>query len=79
MKKLCVMVIERGDCTGLKNLKISGKDLKELGIQAGRQLGMILQELLDEVLDNPQLNNADYLNGRALELAGQQRIFGDTV
>lgn len=79
MKKLCVMVIERGDCTGLKNLKVSGKDLKELGIQAGRQLGMILQELLDEVLDNPQLNNADYLNGRALELAGQQRIFGDTV
>lgn len=79
MKKLCVMVIERGDCTGLKNLKISGKDLKELGIQAGRQLGMILQELLDEVLDNPQLNNADYLTGRALELAGQQRIFGDTV
>ncbi len=79
MKKLCVMVIERGDCTGLKNLKISGKDLKELGIQAGRQLGMILQELLDEVLDNPQLNNADYLAGRALELAGQQRIFGDTV
>lgn len=79
MKKLCVMVIERGDCTGLKTLKISGKDLKELGVQAGRQLGMILQELLDEVLDNPQLNNTDYLSRRALELAGQQRISGDTV
>lgn len=71
MKKICVMVMERGDCTELRNLKISGRDLMEAGFPAGKQLGEILQKLLCEVLDNPKFNEYNYLLKRAVELAGQ--------
>ena len=71
MRKICVMVKERGDCTELRNLKISGRDLMEAGFPAGKQLGEILQKLLCEVLDNPKLNEYNYLLKRAVELAGQ--------
>ena len=70
MKKICVMVMERGDCTELRNLKISGKDLVGAGFPAGKQLGEILQKLLCEVLDNPEFNEYNYLLKRAVELAG---------
>ena len=71
MKKICVMVMERGDCTELRTLKISGKDLRGAGFPAGKQLGEILQRLLCEVLDNPEFNEYNYLLKRAVELAGQ--------
>ena len=71
MRKICVMVKERGDCTELRNLKISGKDLVGAGFPAGKQLGEILQKLLCEVLDNPKFNEYNYLLKRAVELAGQ--------
>ena len=71
MKKTCVMVMERGDCTELRTLKISGKDLMGAGFPAGKQLGEILQRLLCEVLDNPKFNEYNYLLKRAVELAGQ--------
>lgn len=71
MKKICVMVKERGDCTELRNLKISGRDLMEAGFPAGKQLGEILQKLLCEVLDNPKFNEYNHLLKRAVELAGQ--------
>lgn len=71
MRKTCVMVMDRGDCTGLSSLRISGKDLKDAGFQSGKQLGVTLQELLREVLDNPQLNERDYLLKRAVELKEQ--------
>lgn len=71
MKKICVMVKERGDCTELRKLKISGRDLIEAGFPAGKQLGEILQKLLCEVLDNPKFNEYNYLLKRAVELAGQ--------
>ncbi len=71
MRKICVMVKERGDCTELRKLKISGRDLMEAGFPAGKQLGEILQKLLCEVLDNPKFNEYNYLLKRAVELAGQ--------
>ena len=40
---------------GLKDLKINGKDLNELGLK-GRIVGDILDKILDIVLENPLLN-----------------------
>lgn len=71
MRKTCVMVMERGDCTELRTLKISGNDLKEAGVPAGKQIGAVLQELLCEVLDNPALNDANYLLEKAVKMAGR--------
>jgi len=64
-KKLHREVVERNDCVLLKQLAINGKDLIELGAAPGKQLGEILERLLQEVLDAPELNQKDILLQRA--------------
>ncbi|MDR2501163.1 MAG: HD domain-containing protein [Treponema sp.] len=45
----------------LKDLAVSGRDIMGLGIAPGRPLGIILQELLEAVLDDPALNTKENL------------------
>lgn len=71
MRNICVTVLERGDCTSLKELRITGKLLMNSGFEAGKQLGGLLEELLLEVLNNPALNDTEYLLERAKELKTQ--------
>jgi len=51
-------------------LKIDGKGIMELlGISPGPKIGQILNALLEEVLDDPNLNNEEYLNKKTIELS----------
>ena len=54
-------IMSRGDCLSLKELALSGNDLKELGIPEGRMLGQTLKKLFDMVLSQPELNTKDQL------------------
>ncbi|QXM06172.1 CCA tRNA nucleotidyltransferase [Crassaminicella indica] len=45
----------------LKDLQITGNDLISLGIPQGKQVGILLEQLLDKVLENPNLNEKDQL------------------
>jgi len=45
----------------VKDLKINGYDLMELGVEQGFMIGKILNGLLEKVLDNYELNNRDVL------------------
>ena len=56
------------DCLTLKELKINGNQLKELGIREGKIIGSILNTLLTMVLENPQLNHYEYLKELALKI-----------
>lgn len=60
-KKLLDEVVEAEECLTLKDLKINGKDLIAMGIAPGKEIGRILNGLLKEVLENPELNNRDVL------------------
>jgi tRNA nucleotidyltransferase/poly(A) polymerase len=51
----------------LGDLAVDGNDLIALGIKPGPQLGRLLHELLDEVVDEPALNTRDQLLSRAKE------------
>ena len=51
----------------LRDLAIDGNDLIELGFRPGPQLGHILHDLLDAVVDEPALNTRDELLARAKE------------
>ncbi len=62
-------ILERGDCLSLRQLKVSGDDLIAAGLTKGKQLGQILNTLLDEVLTDPGKNEREYLLSRALELS----------
>jgi putative nucleotidyltransferase with HDIG domain len=57
------------DPVSVKMLKINGDDLMAyLKIQPGPKIGAILDVLLAEVINNPKLNNKDYLEEKSKEL-----------
>lgn len=45
---------------GVKNLAINGNDLKEIGI-FGKEIGEVLNALLEKVIENPELNEKETL------------------
>src|SRR6185503_605915 len=49
-------------------LKIDGRKVMEMGEKPGPRIGWILHALLEEVMDEPVKNSADYLEKRAGEL-----------
>ncbi len=58
------------DPISVKQLAIGGGDIIALtGREAGPYIGLILDVLLSEVLDDPKLNTKDYLSKKAAELA----------
>ena len=61
-------IIAAGDCLRIKDLQINGKDLIDLGVPQGTRIGEILNAVFDEVVEDPQLNNREYLLKRAKEL-----------
>lgn len=57
------------DPISVKMLKINGDELmSELGIKPGPKVGLILNSLLVEVLDDPNKNTKEYLKKRIYEL-----------
>lgn len=51
-------------------LKIDGKRIMEITkLAPGPKIGFILHAMLEEVLDNPELNTAEHLERRAMEMA----------
>lgn len=53
-------ILQRGDCISLQQLAIGGKDLQSIGL-SGIQIGKVLNELLEIVLQNPNKNEYDTL------------------
>jgi hypothetical protein len=64
-----VMEKVQNDPVSVKMLKLNGNDLiSELGLKPGPKIGAILDVLLSEVIEDPKLNNREYLLKRAREL-----------
>lgn len=68
IETLYQVIVQDKDCVSLKNLQIRGKDLIEIGMQPGKEIGIILQILLAMVIDDPSLNHKDILIEKAKEL-----------
>lgn len=51
-------------CVSLKTLAVSGKDLIQAGMKPGKEIGDKLAELLELVLDNPEMNTKEKLLSR---------------
>ena len=59
-------VIRSRQCVSLKTLAVTGKDLIALGMKPGKDIGEVLQKLLEVVLENPECNTKEIL----LQIAG---------
>jgi len=64
-------VLAHSRALSLKDLAISGNDLISLGIPPGKTIGIILNELLEAVLEDPDLNTKEKL----MEIAGRKELF----
>ena len=54
-------VLEQKHCVSLKTLAVTGRDLISAGSKPGPELGEILKEMLDHVLEYPQDNDREKL------------------
>lgn len=54
-------VLEQQQCFSLKDMAVTGKDLIQAGMPAGKQLGGVLQQLLEWVIEHPEDNKKDIL------------------
>lgn len=70
-RSLYESIISRNECVELKDLKINGKDLIELGMKPGKEIGQVLEKLLEIVLLEPDLNTKEYLSHRAEEFVNK--------
>jgi putative nucleotidyltransferase with HDIG domain len=59
-------VLATGSALSLKDLTINGNDLMKIGVMPGRHIGLILKELLETVVEDPEMNSKEKL----LEIAG---------
>ena len=51
----------KAECVTIKDLAINGTDLIRLGVAQGKEIGEVLNRLLQEVLDAPEKNTVEYL------------------
>ncbi len=61
MRRLYQEILEKKECITLRQLAVSGRDLMDLGMKPGRELGSMLSELLEYVLDDPERNKKEIL------------------
>ena len=61
MREVYQETLISGHCVTLRDLAVTGKDLMELGMKPGRELGSMLNELLEWVIDDPDCNKKEIL------------------
>lgn len=54
-------IVEARQCVSLKTLAVTGKDLIDAGMQPGKEIGEKLNELLELVIEQPELNEKEEL------------------
>ena len=71
IQKLYQEQMESSSALTLKDLAVKGRDLMDAGIQAGPEMGNILKELMDMVLEDPALNEKNVLLEAAKKLSNR--------
>ena len=66
-------IVEANESFTLKDMNINGRDLINMGISEGKMIGNILNELFEDILENPAHNNREYLREKA------EKIFSKNI
>ncbi|MBQ8184935.1 MAG: CCA tRNA nucleotidyltransferase [Lachnospiraceae bacterium] len=54
-------ILEEQNCLSLKDLAVTGHDLIQAGVKPGKQVGELLNQLLELVIDEPECNQKEVL------------------
>lgn len=60
-------ILEKNQCTTLKQLAVTGSDLLVCGVTQGKEVGEVLKVLLEMVIENPEYNTKEYLSDYVIE------------
>lgn len=71
VERLYERILEEQNCFTLKQLAVTGRDLMKAGIPAGPGLGEMLQYLLEQVIEEPERNQKDWLVREAVKIYRQ--------
>lgn len=61
IRKCYQKILEKGECVTLKTLAVTGADLIADGMEPGKQMGAVLNQLLQMVIEEPELNTKETL------------------
>ena len=61
VERIYRQILEDADCLTLRDLAVNGRDLIDAGMEPGKQIGEVLNNLLNVVLEDPQKNKKEYL------------------
>ena len=61
VREIYEQIITEKQCVSLKTLAVTGRDLIDAGMEPGRELGEVLKELLDYVIEDPSRNERELL------------------
>lgn len=61
LKERVEKIVNENSALSLKDLKVNGNDLMNLGIPKGKMIGQILQELFETVTESPSMNDREKL------------------
>jgi tRNA nucleotidyltransferase (CCA-adding enzyme) len=68
LRRMAEEIFQRKECLSLKELAVSGRDLIADGMKPGREMGVVLDALLTEVLEEPSRNTREFLLERSRTL-----------
>lgn len=68
MEETYEQILERRQCVSLKDLAVKGGDLLAIGVERGPQIGEVLDQLLEVVLEEPEKNQKEQLLEEAAKL-----------
>lgn len=61
LKERIEKITEKQNALSLKDLCVNGKDLMDIGIPSGKKIGVVLNELFEAVLEDPEMNSREKL------------------
>ena len=61
MEQMFAEIMADADCLTTKDLALNGGDLIKLGVKPGKEMGELLDRMLEDVLEHPEHNTKQYL------------------
>ena len=61
IEEIYLEICRQKQCVSLKNLAVKGGDLLQAGVQRGPKIGEVLNQLLELVIEDPELNQKEIL------------------